>query len=242
MRCRFRVQVQNIHHSEPKRRTLPVRQFHRLRANGTQRDRGGTKGIKCEMRPAHPVKNVRITRDATASAGRNHSRRSTASAGRNVRWARMYSIGTGNREFWMHLWRMFSKKEFEGKGWLMRQKEELIWDRRGAKREHGTRSTARLLIFPFNHPASLARVRSALPSASLVPTDSSAGETSHTPRPTLAQVARGKRPEPPWQHGGPRSASGPTRSDPRRPIRTLIAGAGNTNDGTTRLISTVSPE
>ena len=41
----------------------------------------------------------------------------------------MYSIGTGNREFWMHLWRMFSKKEFEGKGWLMRQKEELIWDR-----------------------------------------------------------------------------------------------------------------
>ena len=134
------------------------------------------------------------------------------------------------------------KKEFEGKGWLMRQKEELIWDRRGAEREHGARSTARLLIFPFNHPASLARVRSALPSASLVPTDSSAGETSHTPRPTLAQVARGKRPEPPWQHGGPRSASGPTRSDPRRPIRTLIAGAGNTNDGTTRLISTVSPE
>ena len=62
VRCRFRVQVQNIHHSEPKRRILPVRQFHRLRANGTQRDRGGTKGIKCEMRPAHPVKNVRITR------------------------------------------------------------------------------------------------------------------------------------------------------------------------------------
>ena len=59
------------------------------------------------------------------------------------------------------------EKEFEGKGWLMRQKEELIWDRRGAEREHGTRSTARLLIFPFNHPASLARVRSALPSASL---------------------------------------------------------------------------
>ena len=81
----------------------------------------------------------------------------------------MYSIGTGNREFWMHLWRMFSKKEFEGKGWLMRQKEELIWDRRGAEREHGTRSTARLLIFPFNHPASLARVRSVLPSASLAP-------------------------------------------------------------------------
>ena len=38
----------------------------------------------------------------------------------------------------MHLWRMFSKKEFEGKGWLMRQKEELIWDRRGAEREHRT--------------------------------------------------------------------------------------------------------
>jgi len=109
----------------------------------------------------------------------------------------MYSIGTGNREFWMHLWRMLSKKEFEGKGgWLMRQKEELIWDRRGAERKHGTRSTARLLIFPFNHPASLARVRSALPSASLVPTDSSAGETSHTPRPTLAQVARGSVPNP----------------------------------------------
>ena len=53
----------------------------------------------------------------------------TASAGRNTRWTRMYSIGTGNREFWMHLWRMFSKKEFEGKGWLMRQKEELIWAR-----------------------------------------------------------------------------------------------------------------
>ena len=83
----------------------------------------------------------------------------TASAGRNTRWTRMYSIGTGSREFWMHLWRMFSKKEFEGKGWLMRQKEELIWDRRGAEREHGTRSTARLLIFPFNHPASLARGR-----------------------------------------------------------------------------------
>ena len=41
----------------------------------------------------------------------------------------------------MHLWRMFSKKDFEGKGWLMRQKEELIWDRRGAEREHETRST-----------------------------------------------------------------------------------------------------
>ena len=40
----------------------------------------------------------------------------TASAGRNTRWTRMYSIGTGSREFWMHLWRMFSKKEFEGKG------------------------------------------------------------------------------------------------------------------------------
>ena len=69
----------------------------------------------------------------------------------------------------------------------MRQKEELIWDRRGAVREHGTRSTARLLIFPFNHPASLARVRSALPSASLVPTDSSAGEASHTPHTALTK-------------------------------------------------------
>ena len=48
-------------------------------------------------------------------------------------------------------------------------KEELIWDRRGAERGRGTRSTARLLIFPCNHPASLARVRSALPSASLAP-------------------------------------------------------------------------
>jgi hypothetical protein len=46
-----------------------------------------------------------------------------------------------------------SKKESKGKGWLMRQKEEHIWDRRGAEREHGTRSTARLLIFlAFNHP------------------------------------------------------------------------------------------
>jgi hypothetical protein len=27
----------------------------------------------------------------------------TASAGRNTRWTRMYSIGTGSREFWMHL-------------------------------------------------------------------------------------------------------------------------------------------
>ena len=99
----------------------------------------------------------------------------------------MYSIGTGNREFWMHLWRMFSKKEFEGKGWLMRQKEELIWGRRGAEREHGTRSTVCLLISPFNHPASLARVRSALSSASLVPTDSSAGEASHTRRIALIQ-------------------------------------------------------
>ena len=42
----------------------------------------------------------------------------------------------------MHLGRMFSKKERKGKGWLMRQKEELIWDRRGAERRHGTRSTA----------------------------------------------------------------------------------------------------
>ena len=69
-------------------------------------------------------------------------------------------------------------------------KEELIWDRRGTKRKHGTRSTARLLIFPFNHPASLARVRSALPSASLVPTDSSAGETSNTPRTALIYTGR----------------------------------------------------
>ena len=134
----------------------------------------------------------------------------TASAGRNVRWARMYSIGTGNREFWMHLRHMFSKKEFEGKGWLMRQKEELIWGRRGAEREHGTRSTARLLIFPFNHPASLARVRSALPSASLVPTDSSAGKASNTPRTALAKGGAlgvpcprdGSFLDPPW---GPRS-------------------------------------
>ena len=59
----------------------------------------------------------------------------------------------------------FRKRNSREKGgWLMRQKEELIWDRRGAERKHGTRSTARLLIFPFNHPASLARVRSALPS------------------------------------------------------------------------------
>ena len=102
------------------------------------------------------------------------------------------------------------KKEFEGKGWLMRQKEELIWDRRGAEREHGTRSTARLLIFPFNHPASLARVRSALPSASLVPTDSSAGETSNTPHTALIKGGALGVPcprddsflDPPW---GPRS-------------------------------------
>ena len=166
----------------------------------------------------------------------------TASAGRNIRWARMYSIGTGNREFWMHLWRMFSKKEFEGKGWLMRQKEELIWDRRGAEREHGTRSTARLLIFPFNHPASLARVRSALPSASLAPSPQTRQQVkaSHTLRTTLAQVARRSVPNP---HGitGDR-ASRPTRSNPRRPIRTLIAGAVIIFIGTTRLISTVSPE
>ena len=81
----------------------------------------------------------------------------------------------------------FRKRNSRERGWLMRQKEELIWDRRGAERAHGTRSTARLLIFPFNHPASLARVRSALPSASLVPTDSSAGEASHTPRIALIQ-------------------------------------------------------
>ena len=29
---------------------------------------------------------------------------------------RMYSIGTGNREFWMHLWRMFSKRNPKEKG------------------------------------------------------------------------------------------------------------------------------
>ena len=70
----------------------------------------------------------------------------------------------------MHLWRMFSKRNPKEKGGVADEpKEELIWDRRGTKRRHGTRSTARLLIFPFNHPASLARVRHVLPSASLAP-------------------------------------------------------------------------
>ena len=77
-------------------------------------------------------------------------------------------------------------------------KEELIWDRRGTKRKHGTRSTARLLIFPFNHPASLARVRSALPSASLAPSPQTRQQVkaSHTLRTTLAQVARRSVPNP----------------------------------------------
>ena len=52
----------------------------------------------------------------------------------------------------MHLGRMFSKKGKEKeRGWLralMRRKEELIWDQRGAESGRGTRSTARLLIFP----------------------------------------------------------------------------------------------
>ena len=73
------------------------------------------------------------------------------------------------------------------KGVADEPKEELIWGRRGAKRKHGTRSTARLLIVPFNHPASLTRVRSALPSASLVPADSSAGEASNTPHTALTK-------------------------------------------------------
>ena len=64
---------------------------------------------------------------------------------------------------------VFEKRKDKEKGVADEPKEELIWDRRGTKRKHGTRSTARLLIFPFNHPASLARVRSALPSASLAP-------------------------------------------------------------------------
>ena len=54
------------------------------------------------------------------------------------------------------------EKEFKGKGVANETKEELIWDRRGEERVHGTRSTARLLIFPCNHPASLAHVRSGL--------------------------------------------------------------------------------
>ena len=81
----------------------------------------------------------------------------------------------------------FRKRNPKEKGVADEPKEELIWDRRGTKRRHGTRSTARLLIFPFNHPASLARVRSALPSASLVPADSSAGEASNTPHTALIQ-------------------------------------------------------
>ena len=60
----------------------------------------------------------------------------------------MYSIGAGSREFWMHLWRIFSKRNSR-EGVADEPKEELIWDRRGAKRRHGTRSTARLLIFPY---------------------------------------------------------------------------------------------
>ena len=95
-------------------------------------------------------------------------------------------------------------------------KEELIWDRRGAERGRGTRSTARLLIFPCNHPASLARVRSALPSASLVPTDSSAGEASNTPHTALTKGGAlgvpcprdGSFLDPPW---GPRSTVGTAR-------------------------------
>ena len=58
------------------------------------------------------------------------------------------------------------EKEFKGKGVANETKGRTYLGGRGAVREHGTRSTARLLIFPFNHPASLARVRSALPSAS----------------------------------------------------------------------------
>ena len=88
-----------------------------------------------------------------------------ASAGRNTRWTRMYSTGTGSREFWMHLWRMFSKRNSRERRVANETKEELIWDRRGAERVHGARSTVRLLTFPCNHPASLARVRSALASA-----------------------------------------------------------------------------
>ena len=36
-----------------------------------------------------------------------------------------YSIGTGKREFWMHLWRMFSKRNPKEKGWLMSQRKNL---------------------------------------------------------------------------------------------------------------------
>ena len=58
----------------------------------------------------------------------------------------------------MHLWRMFSKKGKEKeRGVADETQEELIWDRRGAERGRGARSTARLLIFPCNHPASLGR-------------------------------------------------------------------------------------
>ena len=38
---------------------------------------------------------------------------------------RKCALSTGTREFWMHLGRMFSKKERKGKGWLMRQRKNL---------------------------------------------------------------------------------------------------------------------
>ena len=55
-----------------------------------------------------------------------------------------HSIGTGTREFWMHVWGMahVSRKERQGEGWHDEIKEGLTWDRRGAEREHGTRPTS----------------------------------------------------------------------------------------------------
>ena len=83
-------------------------------------------------------------------------------------------------------------------------KEELIWDRRGAERGRGTRSTARLLIFPCNHPASLARklgnpgsrAQHATLRQSSSPQTRQQVRASHTLRTTLAQVARRSVPNP----------------------------------------------
>ena len=114
----------------------------------------------------------------------------TASAGRNTRWTRLYTIGTGNREFWMHLWRMFSKRNPKEKGGVADEPK----DGRTYLGSEGHETQARdqvhgaLTNIPIQ-PSGVAG--SSAPRAALrqssSPQNSSAGETSNTPHTALTK-------------------------------------------------------
>ena len=85
--------------------------------NGACKDNRSTRymqlGLGWIFVGAYAVENGRLSQIAVLGASSLYSIGTfdtTASAGRNTRWTRMYSIGTGSREFWMHLWRIFSKR------------------------------------------------------------------------------------------------------------------------------------